>query len=270
MMYSFRRKLWALFLFPVHVLMAQESFVLPTQDIDRALERAEWVTQVASFQAIGFFHFQKHWPAENKLPTSMFTLPNGKGSFDMLWGAWASNGFLPEYRLTSSDTGLVSDSLQVKEAEKPLLRFGSITDSLLSHDSRFKGEDLHRFVRELPQGQIEVFCLPPFNPSASPVYGKYVHLIFDKTSGEVLSESFLNAPLQTIPPQPTEALVLTSESRSLPSAAAYAFAWMHRRSFADIKLETAVMVSVLTRKKTGEWVWMHARKKSVAPASPSK
>lgn len=76
-------------------------------------------------------------------------------------------------------------------------------------------------------------------------------MVFDRWIGKVISDTFLNGTLQEILPQPTEVLVLSSESRGMPSAAAYAFAWMHRKFFADFKLETAVMVSVLTRKKTG-------------------
>jgi hypothetical protein len=267
---AFRQKVWALWLFPFGALGAQEAFVLPTQAIDEALERAEWVAQAAGTQGLGFFLFQQQWPAREPLPATTFTLPNTQGSFDLIWGAWDQQQFVPAFRLQPTDSGLVSGSFQLDELQTALLPYGRLADSLLSHDPRFKEESLDRFVRHLPNNRVEVFCLPPYNPSTAPVYGKYVHLVFDRGTGKVISESFLNGTLQEIPPQPTEALVLSSEARDMPSAAAYAFAWMYRKSFADIKLETAVMVSVLTRKKTGEWVWMHARKKAATPALPAK
>jgi hypothetical protein len=266
MIFLFRRIAFVSCFLPVHTLLAQDDFVLPTRDIDQALDRAEWVTHAATMQALGFFVFQKQWPANQPLPATTFTLPNDKGSFDMVWGDWNPPEFVLAYRLHPTDSGLVSGPLTLSPQQTILLPFGHIADSLLSHDPRFKGEDLDRYLRSCAEDRVEVFCLPPYNPSAPPVYGKYVHLVFDLHTRQVVSESFLSGTLQDIPPQPTEALVLSSESHGMPSAAAYAFAWMHRKSFADIKLETAVMVSVLTRRKSGEWVWMHARKKTASPA----
>lgn len=241
-----------------NLLWAQ--FKLNPQQIDESLDRAEWAESARQVHFITLQMLQNTHPADQPFPTEGLALKAGE-QWQVVYGHWNDDQFVPSYCFIATDTGFINRPTAFNPTLfLPVLKCTRLADSSLYLTEAFQEFDFERYAR-ISKAGIEVIYLPTPRTDGVLRYGRHARFVFDARTQTPIEEEVLKGMVQEIQPDPSRSLLLASESPGHPGPLAYCFAWIHRKSFATVKLETQNMVSLLSRKEDGKYIWMHAGKR---------